>query len=145
MSFFCLASELHYFFGAFFQVFQCCPCFVLYRTDAEARQPCFFGIIPCRILAQTGEDAGASGANEELTPGYFIGVFPDFPELESYVELGNQSDKTCCRWSYLGIAVMIEFIFVFFSYFTPKSKFVFFCLLITKAAHSEHLDWHPPL
>ena len=36
---------------------------------------------------QTGEDAGASRADEELAPGDFVGIFPDLSELKPLVHL----------------------------------------------------------
>ena len=75
-----LASELHYVFGDFFQVFESCPGFVSHRADAEAGKQRFLGILPGRLLIQAGKDAVAGGANEELAPGYFIFYLPQLPQ-----------------------------------------------------------------
>ena len=85
--FLCFTSELHHVLGALFEVFEGRPGFVSYRADAEAGKQRLRGVFPGGFLIQAGEDAGACGANEELTPSYFIGVFPDFPELEPLVQL----------------------------------------------------------
>ena len=82
-----LASELHYVLGAFFKVFEGRSGFVSYRADAEAGEQLFLGIFPGSFLVQAGEDAGAGGADEELTPSDFICVFSSFPELEPLVQL----------------------------------------------------------
>ena len=85
--FFRLASELHYVFGAFFQVFESRPSFVSHGADAEVGEQRFLGILPGSLFVQAGEDAGDGGANEELAPGNFICIFPNFPELEPLVQL----------------------------------------------------------
>ena len=78
-----LAGELHYVFGALLQVLESCPGFVSYRANAEAGEQCFLGVFP----VQAGEDAGARGADEKLTPSDFVRVFSDLSELESLVQL----------------------------------------------------------
>ena len=81
------AGELHYVLGSLFQVLECCPGFVSYRADAEAGEQGFFSVFPGVFLIQTGEDAGARCADEELTPCDIVSVFSDLPELESLVQL----------------------------------------------------------
>ena len=80
-------SELHYVLGALFKVFEGRPGFVSYRADAEVGEQRFLGVFPGGFLVQAGEDAGACGADEELTASYFICVFSDFSELEPLVQL----------------------------------------------------------
>ena len=82
-----LASELHYVLGALFKVFEGRPGFVSYRADAKAGEQRFLGGFPGGFLVQAGEDAGAHGADEELTPSDFICVLSDFSELEPLVQL----------------------------------------------------------
>ena len=82
-----LASELHYVLGTLFKVFEGRLGFVSYRADAEAGEKRFLGVFPGGFLVQAGEDVGACGADEELTPSDFICVLSDFPELELLVQL----------------------------------------------------------
>ena len=85
--FLCLASELHDVLGSLFQVLKCRPGFVRHRSDAEAGEQGFLCVFPGCLFTQTGEDAGASCADEELTPRDFVSIFPDLSELESLVQL----------------------------------------------------------
>ena len=83
-----------------------------------------FGVFPGGFLVQAGEDAGARGADEELTPSDFICVLSDFSELESLVSSANHLDKTCWRWSYFGIAFTVELILMTENYFYKIHKFL---------------------
>ena len=81
------AGELHYVFRSLFQVLECCPGLVSHRADAEAGEQGFFSVFPGGSLVQTGEDAGASCADEELAPRNLVGILSNLPELESLVQL----------------------------------------------------------
>ena len=70
-----------------FQVLECCPGLVSYRANAEVGEQSFFGVFPGGFLVQTGEDARARCADEELTPCDFVHVFSDLSELELLVQL----------------------------------------------------------
>ena len=82
-----LANELHYVFEALFKVLEGRPGLVSYRADAKAGEQCFLSVFPGGFFVQAGEDAGACGADEELTPSDFICVLSDFSELEPLVQL----------------------------------------------------------
>ena len=77
-----LASELRYFLEASFELLKCCPGFVSYGADAQARHQRFFGYLPGCIILKTCEDAGSCSADKELAPGYFSFISVYFSQLE---------------------------------------------------------------
>ena len=81
------AGELHYVLRSLFQILERRPGFVPQRSDAEVGEQGFLSLFPGSFLVQTLGDAGASRADEELTPRNFIGIFSNLSELESLVQL----------------------------------------------------------
>ena len=121
--FHCFAGELHYVLRSLFQILERCSGFVSHRGDAEAGELSFLSVFPGGFLVQTEEDAGASCADEELTPRNLIGILSDLSKLESLVQLLQPVRQDMLAVVILGTALTMELILAAENIFTGCTIF----------------------